>query len=191
MYSGTEEKWATLCLVTSFYSETSCFVPIKGAESCFTSVLQALLFSICFHSPPSSALLCNMSSTVLDLWKLSPRTCAHVVSFFLPIWHPRLISHAESCTYPSACLSCVNYLYRLETHIYSILIYTLWRCNGPISLGGSLKFHLSPLNRFSSHSFLPGAARSKPNKLVIILDFCSSSVFKSLVFSLSMTWSCY
>lgn len=61
-------------------------------------------------------------------------------------------------------------------------------CNDPFSPEGSLKFHLSPLTHFSLRSFLPGAARSKPNKPVVILDFSSHSYFKSPVFSVSVTW---
>lgn len=115
--------------MTSFYSETSCFVPIKGAEYGFTSILQALLCSICFHSPSSSAVLCNMSSAILDLCNLSLWTCVHVVSFFLFIFFVAHVAPSFNklrwVTHLSlVCLSCVNYLYRLETHIYSILIYT-------------------------------------------------------------------
>lgn len=111
----------------------------------------------------------------LAFWRI------HLIYTFLSLcvwnnpWYVYLVL-ITSIIYNSLRLCC-SYLYT-----------SLCCCNDPISPEGSLKFHLSPLIHFSPHSFLPGAARSKPNKLVVILDFSSRSWPKSPVFFSSHDW---
>lgn len=151
-------------------------------------------------------------SAIFDHLNISQCTFAHV---FLPsklshltsplvrhsdsyIWHLNLLKNA---------FTVLSYLWNNPWYVYLILIaciiynslhlfcsylyLSLCCSNDPISPEGSLKFHLSPLIHFSLHSFLPGAVRSKPNKLVAILDFSSCSYSKSPVFSFSMAWRDY
>lgn len=61
-----EEKRARLSLVAGVYSETSCFLPIKGAGDCFSTIPPGppsppSLCSICLHS--LLPFFCNVCST--------------------------------------------------------------------------------------------------------------------------------